>query len=464
MANVIPEVTFNEGVKEFLGQSFCNEKAVSAVGEEKCQEKLSDILRSLSYPPSYTVLRINTLHHSKQDVFHQLTQVLVQQYKSRERLPPTVDYHASLDDTLVISSPTGHSKRHEVCPEANKEVIVDRQCGLAVLRGADVYAPGIMAATQDIIKGDKVSVFVDIDSQCRKGFIHRFKGNKAFIGNGCAAMSRKDLFVGNSSPRGMGVHMTEPIFDCPSLNGVLVDRLFLQNLPSIVVSHVLNPQPGRRLLDMCAAPGGKTTHLATLMKDQGVVIALDKSPSKINKIKQNARRMGLNCIQTFVYDSTKACCMQSSCNSDAPPFSPESFDYILLDAPCSGLGQRPQIANQLQLSEVKSYPAYQRQFFSTAVKLLRPGGYLVYSTCTITLGENEEIVSWALKDYPQLQLCQQVPHLGGIGLLGTMLQPDQLCKLQRFHGVSPMISCANGHSDNDTIGFFVAKFVKQFPS
>ena len=67
-------------------------------------------------------------------------------------MPPTVDYHASLDDTLVISSPTGHSKRHEVCPEANKEVIVDRQCGLAVLRGADVYAPGIMAATQGVFK------------------------------------------------------------------------------------------------------------------------------------------------------------------------------------------------------------------------------------------------------------------------------------------------------------------------
>ncbi len=317
---------------------------------------------------------------------------------------------SSINLLKPYNSPTDHSKGHEVCPEANKEVIVDQQCGLAVLRGANVYAPGIMAATQDVIKGDKVSVFVDIHGKCRRGLIQRFKGDKSFLGNGCAAMSRKDLFVGNSSPRGMAVHMTEPIFDCPSLNGVLVDKLFLQNLPSIVVSHVLNPQPGSRLLDMCAAPGGKTTHLATLMKDHGVVIALDKSQSKINKAKQNAKRLGLNCIQTYVYDSTKACIMQSSSsgNIDAPPYSPESFDCILLDAPCSGLGQRPQIANQLQLSEVKSYPAYQRQFFSTAVKLLRPGGYLVYSTCTVTLGENEEIVDWALNVYPQLQLCKQV--------------------------------------------------------
>ncbi|XP_033117506.1 tRNA (cytosine(72)-C(5))-methyltransferase NSUN6-like, partial [Anneissia japonica] len=111
---------------------------------------------------------------------------------------------------------------------------------------------------------------------------------------------------------------------------------------------------------------GKTVHIATLMKDNGVVYALEKSSRKISKIKDNVDRFGLTCVKIFAFDSTKAC--DDNCGPevghDKPPFPPGSFDRILLDTPCSALGQRPILHSKFTLQELKSYPTYQRKLFS----------------------------------------------------------------------------------------------------
>ncbi|XP_022099886.1 putative methyltransferase NSUN6 isoform X3 [Acanthaster planci] len=366
----LPKVTFQPYVEELLEKSYLNEKAISQVGDEVCKQRWNSLLTALSYPPAYTVLRVNTLHHSKEDTKQQLSQALYQQFSVKQRLPAEVSDHPCLDDTLIITSGSLPGTNEVPVSPCSKQVIVDQQCGLAVLRGADIFAPGVLAALPDMVKGDKVSVYVDVNGSCRRGLTKPFEGEKVFLGNGDVVLGRRELFVTTCVPRGVAVRMTEPICDCPSLNGVLTDRLFLQNLPSIVVGHVVSPAVGSRVLDMCAAPGGKTTHLATLMKDQGVVIALDKSTNKIRKVEENAKRLGLSCIHAYSYDSTKACSrdmkmLMHDADVNAPPYPPGTFDCVLLDAPCSGLGQRPQISNQLQLSELKSYPAYQRMFFST---------------------------------------------------------------------------------------------------
>ncbi|XP_066886609.1 tRNA (cytosine(72)-C(5))-methyltransferase NSUN6 isoform X3 [Kogia breviceps] len=273
---------------------------------------------------------------------------------------------------------------------------------------------------------------------------------------------------------GIGVRMTDPVYLSPSFDSVLPSYLFLQNLPSAVVSHVLDPQPGEKILDLCAAPGGKTTHIAALMHDQGEVIALDKISNKVEKIKQNALLLGLNSIRAFCFDGTKALKLDMVEDTDGePPFLPESFDRILLDAPCSGMGQRPNMACTWTLKEVTSYQPLQRKLFTVAAELLKPGGVLVYSTCTVTLAENEELVAWALETFPRLQLQRQDPQVGGEGMLGAGLSSEQLKRLQRFDPcvvpsqdsdtgslrdarIEDMIWLAN----KDCIGFFIAKFVK----
>ncbi|XP_036698044.1 tRNA (cytosine(72)-C(5))-methyltransferase NSUN6 isoform X4 [Balaenoptera musculus] len=282
------------------------------------------------------------------------------------------------------------------------------------------------------------------------------------------------LLIPVIGPRGIGVRMTDPVYLSPSFDNVLPSYLFLQNLPSAVVSHVLDPQPGEKILDLCAAPGGKTTHIAALMHDQGEVIALDKISNKVEKIKQNALLLGLNSIRAFCFDGTKALKLDMVKDTDGePPFLPESFDRILLDAPCSGMGQRPNMACTWTLKEVTSYQPLQRKLFTVAAELLKPGGVLVYSTCTVTLAENEEQVAWALETFPHLQLQHQDPQVGGEGMLGAGLSSEQLKRLQRFDPcvvpsqdsdtgslrdarIEDMIWLAN----KDCIGFFIAKFVK----
>ncbi|XP_037594926.1 tRNA (cytosine(72)-C(5))-methyltransferase NSUN6 isoform X3 [Cebus imitator] len=352
------------------------------------------------------------------------------------------------------------------------EAIVGPQCGNAVLRGAHVYAPGIVSASKFMKAGDVISVYSDIKGKCKKG-AKEFDGTKVFLGNGISELSRKEIFSGLPELKGMGIRMTEPVYLSPSFDNVLPRYLFLQNLPSAVVTHVLNPQPGEKILDLCAAPGGKTTHIAALMHDQGEVIALDKIFNKVEKIKQNALLLGLNSIRAFCFDGTKAIKLDMVDTEGEPPFLPETFDRILLDAPCSGMGQRPNMACTWSLKEVASYQPLQRKLFTVAVQLLKPGGVLVYSTCTITLAENEEQVAWALTKFPCLQLQPQKPQIGGEGMRGAGLSCEQLKQLQRFDPSAvplpdtdidslretrreDMLRLAN----KDSIGFFIAKFVK----
>nr|XP_031532324.1 tRNA (cytosine(72)-C(5))-methyltransferase NSUN6 isoform X1 [Vicugna pacos]XP_031532325.1 tRNA (cytosine(72)-C(5))-methyltransferase NSUN6 isoform X1 [Vicugna pacos] len=413
--SVFPKISLRLEVENYLKAGFMNKEVVSALGKQEAERKFEALLCRLSHPPSFTTVRVNTHLASVQHVKNLLFDELQKQFNG---LSFPVLQHPELQDVLLIPviGPRKNIKQRHC------EVVVGAQCGSAVLRGAHVYVPGIVSA----------------------------------------------------SKWGIGVRMTEPVYLSPSFDNVLPSYLFLQNLPSAVVAHVLDPQPGERILDLCAAPGGKTTHIAALMQDQGEVIALDKISNKVEKIKQNALLLGLNSIRAFCFDGTKALKLDVVKDTEGePPFLPESFDRILLDAPCSGMGQRPNMACTWTLKEVTSYQPLQRKLFTVAVQLLKPGGVLVYSTCTITLAENEEQVAWALRTFPCLQLQHQEPHVGGEGMMGAGLSLEQLKQLQRFDPsvvqsqntdmdslrdarIEDMVWLAN----KDCIGFFIAKFIK----
>ncbi|XP_019518476.1 PREDICTED: putative methyltransferase NSUN6 isoform X2 [Hipposideros armiger] len=462
---VFPKISLRPEVANYLKEGFMNKEIVSTLGKQEAERKFETLLNHLSHPPSFTTVRVNTHLGSVQHVKNMLSDEL-QKFNG---LSVPILQHPDLQDVLLIPvvGPRKNIKKQQC------EAIVGAQCGNAVLRGAHVYVPGIVSASKFMKAGDVVSVYSDIKGKCKKG-AKEFDGTKVFLGNGISESSRKEIFSGLPDLKGVGIRMTEPVYLSPSFDNVLPNYLFLQNLPSSVVAHVLDPQPGERILDMCAAPGGKTTHIAALMRDQGEVIALDKVANKVKKIKQNALLLGLNSIRAFCFDGTKALKLDTVKGIEGePPFLPESFDRILLDAPCSGMGQRPNMACAWTLKEVTSYQPLQRKLFTVAVKLLKPGGVLVYSTCTITLAENEEQVAWALTAFPCLQLQPQEPQIGGEGMMGASLSFEQLKLLQRFDPsvvalpdtdfdslrdarVEDMIRLAN----QDCIGFFIAKFLK----
>uniref|UniRef100_UPI00398F701A tRNA (cytosine(72)-C(5))-methyltransferase NSUN6 n=1 Tax=Pristiophorus japonicus TaxID=55135 RepID=UPI00398F701A len=510
MLSVFPKIALKPEVEAYLRSVFKNKELLTTLGSEQTEARFEALLSRLSHPPSFTSIRVNTCLASPDHVKKLLTEEIQKQFKGQPVSDIPVFEHPNLLDVLLIpvigprivdlwnrlpscavDIGSSNSFKRELnlflagvditfyrrvnLQRHSFEVIVGAQCGNAVLRGAHVFIPGILSASKLMKAGDVVSVYSDICGKCKRG-AKEFMGTKAFVGNGIAELSRNEIFCSNSTLRGVGIRMTEPVYISPSFDNLLSSFMFLQNLPSVVVSHVLDPKPGERILDICAAPGGKTTHIAALMNDKGEVIAMDKIANKVKKIKQNAENLQLKCIKVFCYDGTKALAKEGTWDGQVgPPFPPGSFDRVLLDAPCSGLGQRPNMACDWSLKEITSYQPLQRKLFRAAVNLLRPGGILVYSTCTITLAENEEQVAWALDYFPCLRLQPQEPHLGEEGMMGVGLSYDQLKLLQRFDPASvtegdtsvcssdmdlgPMAHLIKS-ANKDTIGFFIAKFVK----
>jgi 16S rRNA (cytosine967-C5)-methyltransferase len=152
-----------------------------------------------------------------------------------------------------------------------------------------------------------------------------------------------------------------------------------------MVAFLLDPQPGERVLDTCAAPGGKTTHLAQLMGNQGELLAMDNAASKLPLIIESAVRLGITNIRTRAADLLQSAALPSA-----------AFDRVLLDAPCSGLGvirRNPEAKWRLTADDITRLAAVQKIMLKNAVRLLKPGGVLVYSTCSTTRQENEEVVS-----------------------------------------------------------------------
>uniref|UniRef100_J3MSJ7 SAM-dependent MTase RsmB/NOP-type domain-containing protein n=2 Tax=Oryza brachyantha TaxID=4533 RepID=J3MSJ7_ORYBR len=464
--------------------------------------------------------------------------------------------YSGLENVLFVQGSGPHALRYDSQPNQSiKEVIVSRKCAESVLRGAQVYIPGVLACSSHVEKGDKVAVSVAIEQPAEDGGwtvgitrgtvlqglqsdAHYEERKGLYIGQGITAMSRSGIF---RVPHGVAVEMTERVYKLPSFNDVLEGEIFLQNLPSVVAARVLDPQPGERILDMCAAPGGKTTAIAILMKDQGEIVALDRSHNKVMDILKLAAEMDLNCIKAYKLDALKSVRktneanntgMASNCTDtivtlvDSEPchtkvdagitnasedssiisvtqidnkrpddkryvskvdlrknlrrirngpgrnncsggrvqnskgFLPNSFDRVLLDAPCSALGLRPRLfAGEDTLESLRNHARYQRRMFDQAVKLVRSGGVIVYSTCTINPGENEALVRYALETYKFLSLGSQHPKVGGRGIVGSceLLNKTYTEEWLTEHE-SELVQRFDPSSSLDTIGFFIAKF------
>ncbi|UOF89201.1 16S rRNA (cytosine(967)-C(5))-methyltransferase RsmB [Fodinisporobacter ferrooxydans] len=175
----------------------------------------------------------------------------------------------------------------------------------------------------------------------------------------------------------------------------------VQDESSMLVAYCLQPEAHMRVLDACAAPGGKTTHIAECMNDQGTVVACDIHPHKIELIEHGKARLQLSSVRTVVSDMR-----------DLP--TDTQYDRILLDAPCSGLGvlrRKPDIKWAKQARDIDELTLLQRDLLEHAAKLLNPGGVLVYSTCTLDKKENQHQILQFLENHPEYRLETVQPFL-----------------------------------------------------
>ncbi len=173
---------------------------------------------------------------------------------------------------------------------------------------------------------------------------------------------------------------------------------YLQEPSAMAVAQALDPKPGERVLDLCAAPGGKATHIAALMKDQGLLVANEIHPQRVCDLAENLERWGVR--NTIITNESPARLAQRFGTF---------FDRVLVDAPCSGEGmfRKSQTACQEWSPElVRSCAVRQAAILADAVRMVRQGGWLVYSTCTFNPQENERVIASLLQENPQLELAE----------------------------------------------------------
>ena len=448
---------------------------------------MSEILSALSKPPSATCLRVCTTRIGRKD----FCQVLLQHVTDSSKIL----CHPSLEDCVLV---VGEGPAElPVWDGSLDQLVVDRVCGEAVVKGSNVFTPGVIACDSTLRAGAVVEVWAQIDSTSTflRGSSLPNHGSTTVppkgcvrVGRGRAEMSRQCIF---KEARGLAVSMTHTEHRFIDFNGKLPGLCQLQGLPSLAAAHAVQAQKGDRVLDMCAAPGGKSSAIAQHMNDTGEVIALDRSHAKVADIRALADSLGLKSIQPLKFDATSVGKIPQTGSQgeklgpkggiSKPPSQKEvdrlerkrknaekrgtsvnpkkakmshteaektgsavssllesgSFDRVLLDAPCSALGLKPRLGwGDIGTKELFLHAAYQRRLIDGAVRMLKPGGRLVYSTCTVNPLENECVVAYTLRQHKCMRLVpclrpQQMDTLGTAGMEGSITDPARLAAMVR---------------------------------
>ncbi len=219
-----------------------------------------------------------------------------------------------------------------------------------------------------------------------------------------------------------------------SLPGFSEGLFMVQDTSSMLVCEAAGIRPGQRVIDVCASPGGKAVHAAEKLKESGFVSARDLTEYKAGLIRDNSRRMRADRVETLIWDARRLR------EEDI-----ESADAVRADLPCSGLGvigRKKDIKYRMSPESLLELAKLQRQILGTVWRYVKPGGVLIYSTCTINPGENEENVGWFLERYPF--------HLESL----SSCLPQELSG----EGESGMLQLLPGIHKSD--GFFLARLVR----
>jgi 16S rRNA (cytosine967-C5)-methyltransferase len=205
------------------------------------------------------------------------------------------------------------------------------------------------------------------------------------------------------SDAGIRLEEPPPVSELPLLReGWFV----IQDEASQLVTGLLAPLPGERILDGCSAPGGKTTHAAERMGDRGEIVAVDVSREKLARVEEACARLGITSVRTVKADASLP----------LPPPVQGVFDRILADVPCSGFGtlrKHPDLKWRRVPEDIGRLAGLQKAILGSLAARLKPGGVMVYSTCTVFREENEDVVEFFLAGHPDFRLDPAEPFLAG---------------------------------------------------
>ncbi len=292
-------------------------------------------------------------------------------------------------------------------------VVADRLAAEAVLQGAHLYAPGVKRC-HGLKAGREASIVDD---------------NGRVAGSGVARQGETSILT---IRRGVAVEVHENRFGLPSLmetSWYQAGKIHLQSLPAIVTCIVLDPKPGEVIADLNCAPGGKLSYICQLTGNKSETIGFDRNSRKLERTRNQLQRLGCKNYRLVSHDSRYA---HVDYNFKA--------DRVLVDPPCTGLGVTPKLSVETTVQDVRNLSRYQKQFLLAASNLVKPGGTIVYSVCTITREECEDVVDYGVKELG-LVLEAAEPMIGGKGL-------DSEGLTQRFD------------PDIHGSGYFIARFRK----
>jgi NOL1/NOP2/sun family putative RNA methylase len=229
-------------------------------------------------------------------------------------------------------------------------------------------------------------------------------------------------------------------------------KMYVQGLSSMLPPLILDPQPEERILDLTAAPGSKTTQMAALMNNEGSILANDLSPVRLFKLQANLKQQGV--INTQVKRGLGELLWRKF---------PEQFDRVLVDVPCSMEGRifldDPKTYEEWSLKKIKELSMRQRQLLRSAISATKPGGTIVYSTCTLAPEENEEVVQWVLEKENGKVVLEPV-QIEGLSKGPSELVVPGITQWQNQTFSDEMSKTLRIYPSQTMEGFFVAKLRK----
>jgi len=296
-----------------------------------------------------------------------------------------------------------------------KEVVVDNRAAEMIYQGSDVFVPGVKRAPK-VREND---------------IVHIKNQGGISVAKAKALMNHKTIL---SSRRGIVAKNLESPYRVPSVPQLELEEypVYFHSVPAYLTSLNLDPQQEDTILDCCAAPGNKTIHLSELSKGTGKIIAVDRSKGRLRHLDEKLSRFRIKNVETVVGNIIE---LSKEWNV--------KFDKILVDPPCTALGIRPRLILGTDKNTIKATSAYQKAILFACDQLLKPGGELVYSTCTITKEENEGVINQAIEFGLEL-----IDHNYKISKMGSV-DVDFSPYVQRFVP-----------GKDKTLGYFIAKLKK----